>query len=237
MDDGLVRRVEQRCCEHLAAMGLTARRRQDFDALRAFLLDKTAQPPNPTFDPAQRTPEPGAWWLEIATAAGEVVATIAATVIEGDLVELIESGRLWYDPARLPADWPRLGRVFPLQRAVAGRLQHDGAGWVHPDYRRGRLAFVMQTLVRAATVRDASIDWVTGVCFPPVVQARVPERCYGYPDAGIELVLRGYFPGTGRDERLYALSMDRGFAEASFLSRLLLDPARCREAAGRVATG
>jgi|GEM_PF-2772474 len=201
--------LELAAMAHLTAMELSVETRTDFAELRDLLTPVLPGPFNPTFDPACRDLSPESYWLRVATNAGQVIGTIATTTFRGHFAEAIGDGSLWYRSTQLPADWSQMAPVRTISRRIDGHWTHDGAGWVDPAWRDNRIAFHMQSLIRAQFLRQRAANFVTAICFHAIARRSVPAKSYGYPEHGAELVIDGYFPISGRAESMYALHMDK----------------------------
>ncbi|MEQ9643382.1 MAG: hypothetical protein RIM84_25400 [Alphaproteobacteria bacterium] len=163
---------------------------------------------NPTFDPAHsQLDASNSFWVRVTDMADNPVACIANRLFDtDDYLGLIRNWRLWYDRG--------LKEVRPLNIVlpdtvpfVAGRIGHHGGLWVHPGHRKRGLSFVLPRLTRALSLANFRPDWHCGMVFGDLGDSGLPKWGYGYTN--MELCIDGYFPVTGRDERVYMTYISR----------------------------
>ncbi len=160
----------------------------------------------PTYDPGQsRVSASNAFWVKICNAAGDVIAGQATRLFDTeDFYTLLRSGRVWFDRTLAPVP------DFPFACALpncAGRVAHLGGLWVDGPYRGAKLATLICATTRALTLRNFGFDHETGLCFEPIALKRLPIDSYGHPQ--LALCIEGYFPVSGKAERMYLSHVSR----------------------------
>lgn len=160
----------------------------------------------PTYDPEQSAISPeNAFWVKILNPAGEVIGGQATRIFETpDFYPLLRSGRVWFDRSLAPV--PKFPFDCPLP-PFGGRVAHLGGLWVDEAYRGRRLASLICATTRAITLRNFGFDHECGLCFEPVALRRLPIDAYGHPQ--LALCIDGYFPVSGKLERVYLSHVSR----------------------------
>ncbi len=187
----------------------------------------------PTYDPAQSRVTPAnAFWVKICNAAGEVIAGQATRLFDtSDFYMLLRSGRVWFDRTLAPVP------DFPFACALpncAGRIAHLGGLWVDGPYRGNKLATLICATTRALTLRNFGFDHETGLCFEPIALKRLPIESYGHPQ--LALCIDGYFPVSGKPERMYLSHVSRAQALAQIAAGWgLAEPAAVQPPIGAAA--
>lgn len=163
---------------------------------------------NPTFDPTfSLLGRRNSFWVNIMH-EGRTVACGAGRVFEtDDYLELKRSLRLWFDREPVPFR-DRLELIVPEGRPfIAGRVGHEGGLWVHPAHRKRGLSFLIPRLVRAISLGRFAVEWQCGVNFEDLTKSGLPVSAYGFPHC--VPCIDGFFPPTGRPERMYMVYMSR----------------------------
>jgi hypothetical protein len=190
--------------EEVLEMGLRLEIEHNFDlfaSIRGRVADKWVYP---ACDPHLSDIETDALWVRAVDRGGETVATGAVRIFEtDDFYELMRSERLWFRtpgigaPKRCPVDCS----IPPF----GGTIGHGGGVWVHPTWRGRGLAGIMPKFARALTVRNNEIDYETGLVFEEL--RSLPLRAYGFPR--VAKIVDGFFPPTGKAERVYLCHITR----------------------------
>jgi GNAT superfamily N-acetyltransferase len=163
---------------------------------------------NPTFDPrCSRVDRRNSFWVNVL-ARGETVACGAGRLFEtDDYLELKRSLRLWFDREPVPHRG-RLELIVPdATPFIAGRVGHEGGLWVHPAHRKRGLSMLVPRLVRAICLGRFAVEWQCGVNFDDLTRSGLPTGAYGFPHC--VPCLDGFFPPTGRHERMHMVYMSR----------------------------
>jgi GNAT superfamily N-acetyltransferase len=163
---------------------------------------------NPTFDPAFcAVDRRNSFWVNI-THEGRTIACGAGRLFEtDDYLELKRSLRLWFDRAPVPFR-ERLTLIVPEDVPfIAGRVGHEGGLWVHPAHRKCGLSFLIPRLVRAICLGRFAVEWQCGVNFDDLTRSGLPTSTYGFPHC--VPCIDGFFPPTGRHERMHMVYMSR----------------------------
>ena len=153
----------------------------------------------PALDPSRVTlAPPWSFGLFLSDHGHLVAYTAARSLITDGFPKEIATMRFWCEKAPetygeldcmvVPRDLPR----------IAGKVAHEGALWVDPNYRRRGIAARLSRFVRAAAARRWMLDWITGIARPEVAGPGIPQKSYGY-DHMVPLV-DGYIP-LGNNER------------------------------------
>jgi hypothetical protein len=180
----------------------------------------------PSFDPARCRIGRADFWLRLVNDAGDTVAANATRIFADveDFFQLVRTEALWSD--RLPRVVGRSEPVCSIS-PFGGVIAHFGGLWVEPSQRGRGLAKLLPALARGLALRNLSFDFDTSLVFEPLVGLALGQ--YQYPRC--ELVIDGYFPPTGKSERVYLCQMSR--AEA--LTSMGLAAVDDRESLGAVA--
>jgi hypothetical protein len=163
---------------------------------------------NPTFDPAfSLIGRRNSFWVNIMH-EGRTIACGANRVFEtDDYLELKRSLRLWFDREPVPFR-ERLDVIVPDGvPLIAGRVGHEGGLWVHPAHRKRGLSFLIPRLVRAISLGRFAVEWQCGVNFEDLTKSGLPVTAYGFPHC--VPCIDGFFPPTGRNERMHMVYMSR----------------------------
>lgn len=156
---------------------------------------------NPTYNPECSTLSPdNSFWIDIR-AGSHSVAIMAARLFETDDYQALKrSGRLWYDTPNA-ADYPIDVAFPPRVPLISGRVGHEGGLWVHPEHRKRGLSVIVPHLLRALCFRAWNVDWQTGSTTRGIGESGIAKWAYGMQH--LEPCFDGYFPVTGRPERLF----------------------------------
>jgi hypothetical protein len=217
----LPRHAARLALDHVAAMldsihalGLRIRTEHDFRELKRLVSSVPGLFLYPAFDPDEhgddRLSAESAFWFRVTdTATGETVAWHADRIFEtSDFRGLLQSGAVWRSKSG-GASAPD-GR-FRVRRddgdLLAGRTAHAGSLWVAPSHRKRGLSSILPSLSRAVCLLEHDVDRHTGLVFEHLARSGLPSKGYGYPH--VELCVDGYFPPTGRDERVYLCHISR----------------------------
>jgi hypothetical protein len=163
---------------------------------------------NPTFDPTfSEVDRRNSFWVNIMH-KGETIACGAGRLFEtDDYLELKRSLRLWFDREPVPFR-ERLSLIVPEREPyIAGRVGHEGGLWVHPNHRKRGLSMLIPRMVRAISLGRFAVDWQCGVNFDDLTKSGLPMSAYGFPHC--VPCIDGYFPPTGRQERMHMVYMSR----------------------------
>lgn len=229
--------LAEQIVERVEDLGLVLKVRGDMAAWADFYRATPVGFVNPAFDPEHCRVDAGnAFWVEVATPAGEPVACTAAKRHESrDLRDDLAFCRLWLErrppteamPLVLPED-------LPLRE---GRFQHYGGLWVDSRWRGQGLSACLPRLARAISVSRWQPDWHIGWTLGDVGRSRLPRHYYGY--ARLAQATDGcLWPPSGKPEScflpwesagLWADAARRQIAEAASSSRhAALRPAPAR---------
>lgn len=153
---------------------------------------------NPTFDSSIQRIDPADSFAIILSVDGRTAALMACRRFRTDsYYDLVSSGRVWYaDPEFSP---------LPLRQSGAGpsgTVSHTGGLWVHPDHRGIGLSWILPRMIGATAVALWGIDWHTGMVFAKLNQTQISQKNYGSTDNRV--LIEGYFPPTGRIERIFS---------------------------------
>jgi GNAT superfamily N-acetyltransferase len=163
---------------------------------------------NPTFDPTfSAVDRRNSFWVNV-THEGRTIACGAGRLFEvDDYLELKRSLRLWFDREPVPFR-DRLALIVPPGVPfIGGRVGHEGGLWVHPDHRKRGLSMLVPRLVRAICFGRFAVEWQCGVNFEDLTRSGLPISAYGFPHC--VPCIDGYFPPTGRNERMHMVYMSR----------------------------
>ena len=101
-------------------------------------------------------------------------------------------------------------------------------------YRGHKLATLICATTRALTLRNFGFDHETGLCFEPIALKRLPIESYGHPQ--LALCIDGYFPVSGKPERMYLSHVSRAQALAQIAAGWgLAEPAAVQPPIGAAA--
>jgi len=207
---GLVQQYCARTMAEILRLGLSVHIEQDFDAFAQARRSVGDGFCYPTFDPARCRISASDFWLRVVDDGGKTVSTLATRIFEDveDFYQLIRSEAIWGDRI-LRA----VGRCHPVCTIppFGGVIAHNGGMWVDPTRRGHGLAKLLHGLSRGLALRNSAIDHDTGLVFEPLV--RVAFSQYQFPRC--DLVIDGYFPPTGKPERVYLCHISRAEALAS----------------------
>ena len=152
---------------------------------------------------------------------GHLVAyTAARLLITDEFPREIATMRFWYDKA--PEEYDDLDCVVAprdLPR-IAGKVAHEGALWVDPNYRRRGIAARLSRFVRVAAAKRWMLDWITGIARHEVVEPGIPRKSYGYNN--IVPLVDGYIPLVKEQVALYLCYMSLSELLAQVRSELAL---------------
>jgi len=172
----------------------------DFESWKAELARAPATlMVNPAFDPAYCDLS-RARVLQLR-AGDDTVGVIAGKAIDGDFVELMRSGALWYGREAGAAQQVAVSAP-PEVPALAGRLAYFGGLWLHPRVRGTGLSSLLPRLIRAIAVRDWLPDFLCGGVLEALAIREIPTRVYGYAHC-VQIGQAVHFPLTGKKENLF----------------------------------
>lgn len=202
---GLVQRYIDRVVEEVLELGLSPEIEHDFDIFaklrraNGFLY--------PSVDPNFSDLDSDALWVRAVTAHGDTVALSAARVFEtDDFYELLRSERIWF---RKPP--PDAGTRCIIDTAdlpeIKGVVAHGGGLWVHPTWRKRGLSHMLPWLVRGLLLRNSAIDYITSLVFEDIALSRLPLTSYAF--TRVDKIIDGFFPPTGKAERVYLCRSSR----------------------------
>ncbi len=139
--------------------------------------------------------------------SGAPVSTIVLRLYDGfgDLADLIQSGRLWYSPARaLEAGSPdvRLPEGFPEAK---GRIFQMGGLVVWPAFRGHRIGWHLARMIRWTGFQLFDAEHAIGLELPKMAETQhMPLEYYGYARVGP--VAKGIVMDTAHDFYLTHIS-------------------------------
>lgn len=153
---------------------------------------------NPTFDDVIQYIDPSDSFSFAFKVDGEPVAVMACRRFQTEsYYDLVRSGRVWY--AQPDFDTLTLQQSGP---GPSGIVSHTGGLWVHPDYRGIGLSWILPRMIGASAVVLWQIDWHTGMVFSKLNRTQISQKNYGSTDNRV--LIEGYFPPTGRIERIFS---------------------------------
>ena len=190
----------------------------DLMCFATFLEDADGnQGVNPTFDPRACDLSTGAFWLNLREKSGDIVACMASRLFKTKAYyDLMRNGSMWCnqpDKFRIPMATDAAG--------PAGRISQSGGLWVHPQWRGEGLSWIVPRTVSAMSLERWNIDFHTGVVFAELFAKGLPTRNYGVATA--RLCVDGYFPPTGKAERIFSVEtpqsilLERSFSDLKIL--------------------
>ncbi|NQW10383.1 MAG: hypothetical protein HQ481_10950 [Alphaproteobacteria bacterium] len=152
---------------------------------------------NPSFDPDQTGSALDAFWLCVE-ARGQVVAVAASKLIEANTgyYEYVRQGLLWCKP---PGEEPI--DILISESGPAGLLAHSGGLWVHPDYRRIGLSWLVPRLNQAWSQIEWGVDWIASVIFSDIHDKGLPLK---YGAKSCRVLIDGWFAPKGQRELIYS---------------------------------
>jgi GNAT superfamily N-acetyltransferase len=157
---------------------------------------------NPCFDP-MKTDHQAAFWIDIRSGVDRV-ATMAVRYIETPAYyPWVRSGQLWQRLPCSPID------IKISDNGPGGRLAHTGGLWVHPDWRGIGISWLLPRLIRVLALQAWNINYSTGLVFEQLHRTGLAAQNYGAQR--IRFLFEGWFPPTGRNERLFGLEYDRPY--------------------------
>jgi hypothetical protein len=208
--------------ENAERIGLAVRFETDFDEfvrLRSLSPDGIV---NPILNPKHSRLAGNGFWLRVEDRSGRLVALFAAKVFEtANFMDLVRTGRLWFDREPLRAVDPRSHPLDPFG-PFGGVVSHGAGVWVAPQSRVRGISTMLADMMRALLLKNHAIDWHTMTCIGKALRDQ-SERAYGYE---MGLIHDGYCPMTDGDVELYLGRMPR----AEIVERLKT-PALLSEAA------
>jgi hypothetical protein len=203
------------CFEFIESLGLRVSTEHDFSELKRLVTSVPGLFLYPAFDPDAHPDSPltadEAFWFRVTdVASGETVAWHADRVFEtDDFRALLQSGTVWRSKRAATSD--SQGAMFRVLRdesaPLAHRIAHAGSLWVAPSHRKRGLSSILPSLSRAVCLLEHRVDYHTGLVFEHLARSGLPAQGYGYPH--VELCVDGYFPPTGRPERVYLCHISR----------------------------
>jgi len=168
---------------------------------------------NPSFNPAE-TDHDAAVWIDVRQGS-ERAAVMAVRYIETPAYyPWVRSGLLW---ARKPCPEIDIAIDDPT---IGGRLAHTGGLWVHPRWRGTGLSWLLPRLIRVLALQLWQIDFSTGLVFEQLQRTGLAKKNYGAQRE--RFLFDGWFPPTGKRERLYALEYDRDYLLEGVRNDILL---------------
>jgi hypothetical protein len=206
--------------DEVLEMGLRPEIEHNFDlfaSIRGGVADKWVYP---CYDPRLSDTDHDGLWVRAVDRHGQTVATSAARIFETeDFYDLMRSERLWFRAPDHAAPWRcPVECTIPVFGGIVG---HAGGTWVHPEWRQRGLSSLMPKFARALMLRNHDIDHETGLVFEGLALHGLPRKSYGY--MRVAKVVDGFFPPTGKPERVYLCHITRG--EALQQIREVLEPA------------
>ncbi len=193
-----------RVINDILRLGLSVHVETDFHAFARYRKSVGDGFCYPSFDPTCCRIAPSDFWLRVVDDAGDIVAAQAARFFDDveDFYHLMRSETLWYDRMIHEVGRCRPNCTIP---PFGGVVAHNGGMWVSRPHRLRGLAKLLPALSRGLQLRNHSFDFDTGLVFERIAQ--VALTLYQYPRC--ELVIDGYFPPTGKSERVYLCHMSR----------------------------
>jgi len=162
---------------------------------------------NPTFDPDHSYLTPSnSFWLRVTRGGQDIACSANRYFQTDDFIGLMRSLRLRYDlrPVLLA---PLTVVQPPSSPRIAGGMGHSGGLWVHPEHRGIGLSRLLPRLIRVLSLRHFEEDWHSTLVTESLLGSTVPRGAYGY--SRFDLVIDGFFPVSGRHERIHFGWMDR----------------------------
>lgn len=124
------------------------------------------------------------FWISLRNERGVPIASVAARAIEGDLLELIRTGRLWGN--RRPVQVPSTQFFYPAEApALNGKSVYTGGLYIRPDYRNTGLAKALSRLIIGFSDRLWHPDWQFCMQFPWTW--RPAKRLFGFDECYLVL--------------------------------------------------
>lgn len=151
---------------------------------------------NPTFDPDQTGPALDAFWLCVET-DDQIVAVAASKLIEADAgyYNYVRQGLLWSEPPGEPID------ILISEAGPRGLLAHSGGLWVHPDFRRIGLSWLVPRLNQAWSQIEWGVDWIASVIFSDIHDKGLPLK---YGSQSCRVLIDGWFAPKCQKELIYS---------------------------------
>lgn len=151
---------------------------------------------NPTFDPDRTGPARDAFWLCVET-NDRIVAVAASKLIETDIgyYDYVRQGLLWSRPPGEPLD------ILVPEPGPTGLLTHSGGLWVHPDFRRIGLSWLLPRLNQAWSQIEWGVDWIASVIFSDIHDKGLPLK---YGSHRCRVLVDGWFAPKRRPELIYS---------------------------------
>jgi GNAT superfamily N-acetyltransferase len=224
---GVIQRCLDRVVEEILLLGLRPELVYDFEEFAA--LRGAVVPPwvYPSFDPRLSELHSDAHWIRVANQFGDTLGMLASRVFRtADFYELMRDETLWFREPPPGAGTRCVVSGENLPR-ISGVVAHAGALWVHPSWRKRGLSTLIPLFNRAMLLRNFAIDHQTALVFEGMAASGLPRNGYGFPR--VEKVIEGFFPPTGKAERVYLCEINR--AEILERMRRVLAPAAAVDAA------
>lgn len=205
-DAGLIQITVDALIEELARLRLTVSFETDFSKLVEFLTQNGAKLINQSFNPVHSDIAPESFWMRVYDENGITIGSHAQGIYrDADLVELIQSGRLWYRGGYVHKDGEIPPRMKPLSQPVTGTLAHAGALWINPAWRKRGLSVFLPFLSRAVCLRNTNVDYFTALVFDSLAKHGLARTGYGYTH--VEPFFDGWLPPGQCNASMYAAYM------------------------------
>lgn len=140
--------------------------------------DKTA----PTYDPRYNTltPENAFWLAGRAEGYDGIVCSCSVRVWrQVQLHDLFVNSRFLQDGTRADSGH-RIEFRTREARDVYGNMAYIGSGWVHPDFRKQRLAALALAYTQAVLLRDYDLDYALGLIHHKSAEQGLGARSYHF---------------------------------------------------------
>ena len=137
-------------------------------------------------------------WLALYTIRGNLpVASIAARLFEGNAIDLIRSGRLWYERKPRPVPDSHIVYDGPV---IAGRFVYNGSLYIDKEYRGLGLARILPVLAVALANRQFEPHWHICLQWEKLAE---PFATHVYRYTACAKCIDGLCPETGLAEDIW----------------------------------
>ncbi len=150
-------------------------------------------------------------WMEVRTSKGRPVACVTTRAIQGDVLSLIRTGRLWGE--KRPVVVPSTRYVYPDDAPrLIGKAVYTGGLYIHPDFRHLGLAEPLARLTMSMSERLFNPDW--HFCLQFKETRRRAIKVFGYT-ACYPILEAAYRPGAGEPKDMWLCCLQTGESSRS----------------------